>query len=507
MRAIAAFAPINRAGEGAEERLLTSLDDAHSAVRVEAVVSLGSGERGARGELSPAGTERVVRLLEDENVLVRLHALDALGAAGSSQRVEAIAAVIGRAVLGSEIPERLKALEVLGRIDSDEAEAMLVERLDDDDERVVRVAAAGLTNRRPQELEEWVLASLADGQLAEDFLMDTLAEIASDRSRPTAISMLDHPDQRVRSQCAAILEQIGDRASFDALVAVLHGMVPAVEATLALPSTDLGSEGVEFFEMVGRIGRVGEQLDVYSFDEMGLRKLLHSEKLHDQLVAMSRLAEEDSYDVPILGSSDGDSDLGEQVQAIAAEQSPILRAIAYDVLGKSARPEAGAPLARGIFDPVFQVRFRALEALVHYTSTTGQRSPLHSVYERRHEFEPTTFATDDPNLLMRERLEQAIRDFEPSWTSVGMAEAELASGTDVTSGLLAAEFLAPREEGMAALLEALATGADGVSAFALRAIEGRAGRGHVEKLRAILAAETAPDRQQALAEIIAEASE
>ena len=60
---------------------------------------------------------------------------------------------------------------------------------------------------------------------------------------------------------------------------------------------------------------------------------------------------------------------------------------------------------------------------------------------------------------------------------------------------------------MAALLEALATGADGVRTFALRAIEGKAGSGHVEKLRAILTTETDPDRMQALAEIIAEASE
>ena len=42
----------------------------------------------------------------------------------------------------------------------------------------------------------------------------------------------------------------------------MHGMVPAVEAALALPPTDLASEGVEFFEMVERIGRVWEQLVV-----------------------------------------------------------------------------------------------------------------------------------------------------------------------------------------------------------------------------------------------------
>ncbi|MGI9244288.1 MAG: HEAT repeat domain-containing protein [Verrucomicrobiales bacterium] len=509
VRAIAAYAPINRVGDGAEERLVTTLDDAHSAVRVEAVVSLGTGEFGEGGELSLAATERVAGLLEDPNVLVRLHALEALGASGNSEGAGALVEKIGLNLAQGETPEILKALEALGHIDGGEAEKILLGRLDDEDELAVTVAVTGLVSRepQPQALEEWVLKSLADGRPSEDFLVKTLVSIATERSRGVAISMLDHADANTRCHCVAILERIGDQASFEALAAALQGMIPAVEERLALPGADPVSEEAEFLGVLGSVSGMGEKLGAYRFDREGIGTLLGSRGVADQLVAVFHLIDEEYFDAPVLGGGDGGANFGDRLRELATSQSPLMRAIAYDALGNSAGSEVGGILVGGLADPVYQVRFSALEALVHHSATTGSLSPLRSAYERRQEFEPTTYASDDPALLMRERLEHAIREFEPSWTSVSRAEAEIARGELDAGCLLAAEFLAPREEAIDVLLKALATGSDGVKDFASRTIEGHVGKQHLKRLRAILAAETNADRQASLAEIIAGASE
>lgn len=510
VRAIAAYAPINRAGEGAEERLLALLDDGHSAVRVEAVVSLGAtgsqvwkGQERS-GKLTPAGTERVASLLDDTNVLVRLHALEALGSAASPQSADAVVRQIELALARREAPEVLKALEVLGQIESDEAEKILLGRLDDDDARIVGVAITSLASRRSPALEEWLITALAKGREPAAHLLENLAMIATTRSRATAISMLDHPEADVRSQCGAILERIGDQASFDALAAALRG----VTERPALPAGGSGSEEEEMIELLMRIRTVGEKLGTYTFDREGLQTLLHSPRQHDQLVAIVHLAEENAYDAPFLEFLPaGDADFLAPLEALTNSQSPLTRLLAYQALAKSGNLATGDVLVAGVIaDPVFKVRFAALEALVDYTATTGRRTPLRSVCEQRSKFEPSTYKSDDPNLLMRERIEQAIRQFEPSWESVARAQAELRSGKKNASGLLAAAFLAPRKEAMDVLLDALATGAEGAKTFALRTIDTHAEQQHVNQLRKILAVEKNPDRQKALAKIIAKAS-
>ena len=251
-------------------------------------------------------------------------------------------------------------------------------------------------------------------------------------------------------------------------------------------------------ELLMRTSELGSQLGVYQFDQQGLLTLLGSNQPHERLVALAHLTEEDFFDA-------GDAGFVAKIKSLAtqgSQGSTFTRALAFEALGNSGSPAASEILAAGVTDPDFTVRESALEALVELTAATGQRGALQSIHAQRSKFEPTNYTDNDLNLRMREDIEQAMRKFEPTWASIERAQSELRENKSNATSLLAAAYLAPRDEGMAALLDALRSGSDGAKTYALMAIGENATATHLPKLRAILAAESDPERKMMLESII-----
>lgn len=496
VRAIASYAPINRAGDGAEAKLLEKLNDPYSAVRVEAAVALGGEKSSRRRELSAAGTTQVTALLDDENLLVRLHALETLAATAAPEQGAAIVEKIEHTSMQREIPEILKALETLGKIDGDRAEAFLTEQLAHQDPRIVGVAVASLAGRESPALETWLLERLAGAEAPEPHLLANLAEVATRRSRAFAASKLTDPDPAVRSECAAILVKIGDRGSFDALATHVDSLVEALTAE------EFEEIEGELVELIIQLTTLGTELELFDLDRAGLSSLLQSKRPHGQLVALLHLIEINYHDSQLVSGPAGAPSFLPPLEALTASESPLIRRLAFSALGKSGNPAVGRILLEAFDDPSPTIRLTVLEALVDFTSTTGQPGPLRSIHSQRSQFKPTTFADDDLDLELRQDIEEAVRQFEPAWASAERASAELRADGDSTTQLLAAAYLAPRADAMGVLLDTLAGGTDGAKNFAVEALAEHATEEHLPRLREILGSETDPLRKRWLNDII-----
>ena len=153
----------------------------------------------------------IVAALEDDDALVRKAALEALGRQEflSDDDIDRI-----MIVTHDENPDnRMSAIDIVGHIDSESLEDILIERLGDEDDWVSVRAAQHLGNRGSRQAVESLVNMLAsENSLVVISAIVALSKIGGNAAFRALLTMLDHPEAEVQSAAedavAAISNQV-----------------------------------------------------------------------------------------------------------------------------------------------------------------------------------------------------------------------------------------------------------------------------------------------------------
>lgn len=144
---------------------------------------------------------------------VREAALDRLDGVDATSVVEPLAAILSEA---SGAPQRRNAAWLLGRVATGtggEAQAALVDALDDRDERTARFAASSLTELAGEGLERRLLALLDDPGATTDAkaqALFVLGKVGDDRARERLDRFVEETDSdRLRKRAFSALSKLG----------------------------------------------------------------------------------------------------------------------------------------------------------------------------------------------------------------------------------------------------------------------------------------------------------
>jgi HEAT repeat protein/CHAT domain-containing protein len=190
--------------------LIDALGDAEASVRAAAVEALGEvGDDRAVEPLLP--------VLTDPDRGVRSNACWVLGNLGDGRAVKPLIATLADA----EASVRARAAKALGKIKDTRALKPLVAAVNDKDESVRRGAAAALVGIRQPAVRP-LLVALKEAKGPERILaVEALGKIGDGRAVQPLIALLGDPDLQARIAAAAALKEIGDRRAVEPLIALL----------------------------------------------------------------------------------------------------------------------------------------------------------------------------------------------------------------------------------------------------------------------------------------------
>lgn len=503
VRAISAFALSGREDPDSEARLIALLKDPSDPVRVEALTALGK-----RSDLSPTATENILGALENDNILVRLQALEALGKGCSKERSDTVAARLVVFMGSHEVPEKLATLSALGGLESKASEAALLETVrHSENDQFIDVAVAALTPMKSTSAEELVLEALEEGRGSPDVMLSFIAEAGTERSLDTLIARLNDEDDDIREMCVFALTDRGGERAREALIAALEALEKSVSVRLESPGAKSDPNVSGFHKLLKSIESLSGDLEPQRDTPKAIEDLLRSRKLHERLIGMRRLRNENRFDRKIPGSdpTPPEEDLLGALDPLAKDSSPIVRAFAMQSLARSVDPRAISLLSNGWDDDVFEVRLQALKGIADYALSTGDATEIQRLYALRESFTPSSYDENDAALTFRKEIEIGLAALTPSWVDLARDRRNLAPEATSVTRLLAAERLAAARdsEATSALISFLESGSDGERNYALNVLDGDTLKPeHLSRLSMIMEAETDGDRKEKLALLI-----
>ncbi|WP_197491208.1 HEAT repeat domain-containing protein [Planctomyces sp. SH-PL62] len=248
--------------------LESALDDESTAVRAEAVASLGRiGE--AAAAVAPKLIATVKEEEEDESLLCE--AARTLGRIGGEPQATADALV---GLLAAAAPEvKAAAAEALGALKGRAASAVpaLAALLQDREESVRTAAAEAIAQVGP--LDEAATETLVEGLASEDTIVraqtaEALGTIgsAAEEAAPALVEAMGDDNDRVRAEAVEAIGKIGESAATVAVPALIRALEDDDDTVRALAAEALGQMGHSAGEAVpalaAALGHVNPQVRV-----------------------------------------------------------------------------------------------------------------------------------------------------------------------------------------------------------------------------------------------------
>lgn len=195
------------------DQIVLALADESTVVRIAAIESIV--------QIRPeSGLRPLINAMEDEDPWIRAAAAQALCEYRSEEAVDSLL----RHIENDLTPVRVASIEALGNTGGARAKQVLLDSLDDADSEIRRAALLALAHLPDSDVRERLRAELESRDWRVRAAAAQALGNANDRhSLPRLHALLSSdPDPYVRHAAVAALDRIGDRSSFEHLLAALE---------------------------------------------------------------------------------------------------------------------------------------------------------------------------------------------------------------------------------------------------------------------------------------------
>ena len=428
LRALGAFAGGQLDREKLQDSLVLLLADGNSAVKVDACTAALE-----LGEPSAAVVVSMLRLLKDRNVLVRLAATNGLAAAQpKEQRMVTLRLIEDFDKRPRH--EQLARVAVLGRTGKDIVEARLVKLLRSEDDGMVNVAATALGKLKYGGAVSPILVALNDGRGDKTTLVKAMAATGAPEARQALQGWLqkgsDLLDQdAIDAIPGALLDSWSD--SFDMVVDRFESLACAGN-------------------LIGGDSALAAVLDNISDAPDTVTPASLTGEVPDILAALGALSESPCFDCAVIAES-AESELTDAVVKLGTHGLVVVRLGMVYAIAQSGSPAANGALLKALDDKALIVQISAIQAI----GERGQQAPetLRGLYLGAERWVPETFAPDEPALLLREAIDEAMSDNESASSTQARWIAEFAADRPRATRMLGAVNLAGSHDAVPAFLE------------------------------------------------------
>ncbi|MFT5127632.1 MAG: HEAT repeat protein [Rhodothermales bacterium] len=418
LRALGAFGGGQLDREKIQDSLVVLLADRNDAVRVDACTAAM-----ALGRPTAAVVASLLRLLDDSNALVRLQATNALAVTGD----RAYRMVTLRLIEDIEKRprhERLARVAVLGKTGKDIIEGRLLTLVRGEDHGMVNVAATALGELEYGGAVGPILTALKDGRGDQETLVKAMAATKAREAREVLEAWLEDGTDILgkAGQDALAGAVIGAwDESFDTVVSRFESLAcagdlvagePALEAILS--AIDDPPDTVTAADLAGKSTPV-------------------------LLAALSVLAESPCFDCAVVAES-ANNELTDALLKLGTHGLVVVRLAAVYGIAQSGSQAANGALLKALDDKALIVQITAIQAI----GERGQQAPetLRGLYAGAERFVPKTFAPDEPGLLLRQAIDDALEDNESAAATEARRLAEFAADRPRATRMLASVQLA-----------------------------------------------------------------
>jgi HEAT repeat protein len=417
LRALGAYAGGQLDREKLQDSLVMLLSDGNDAVKVDACSAAM-----ALGKPSAAVVASMLRLLKDSNALVRLQATNALAVAGEKAHRMVTLRLI-QDIEKRPRYEQLARVAVLGKTGKDIVEGRLLQLVRSGDDGMVNVAATALGELEYAGAVGPILTAIKEKRGDQVTLVQALAATKAAEAREILTGWLENGTEVLNADGhealpAAVTGAWAD--SFDAVVARFE--------TLACAGDLVGGDPA----MRAILGAIDEAPASVTPAQL-------SGKPQAILAALGVLAERPCYDCAVLAES-ADGALTDAVLKLGTHGLVIVRLGAVYAIAQSGSPAANGALLKALDDKALVVQLAAIQAI----GVRGQQAPetLRGLYAGAERWVPETFAPDEPALLLRQAIDNALGENESASATETRRLAEFANDRPRATRMLAAIQLA-----------------------------------------------------------------
>ncbi len=467
VRAIAAFSvPKISAGEF-EQALVELTDDSESAVRLDAVLALGS-----KYPESPKALNAIVKRLDDLSILVRLQAIESLtGCQQSKMRPEIAARLLDR-LPRAALVEKLKIIQTLGVIgERPKVEPVLLKMLNSKEDAMITTAIEALGRQKSTAAVKGFSGLIGRSTQSDKALVDALGLVGSPEAVDLLVQLWDSGNRETRIGAVQALGKI----PADTMRSKLVEQYSKEEALINKELDRAKWEQSSSYDVLMAVVDIIKQKSLKGRKDSGdfsLLKLLNSAQACDNAVGLMLLTEGEPFDRIVIEPGKDSPRLFEALERLRRGPSPFVRLLCLGVMGNTTDPRALPVLDEETRNPIHAFSYAAVTALGKYANNVSNYAPLRRLYEGRERFVPTTYEEDDKNYVMRQCIETVVSNAENKYVTRQRRVGELASPSP-SIRLIAAVALAKNEDSAAipVLLDFARKGTPGEQRAALDGLE------------------------------------
>jgi HEAT repeat protein len=418
LRALGAFAGGQLDRAKLQDSLVMLLADRHDAVRVDACTAVME-----LGEPSAAVVVSMLRLLKDGNALVRLQATNALAVTGDREHRMVTLRLIDD-IDRRPRHERLARIAVLGKTGKDIVEGRLLTLVRERDHGMVNVAATALGELEYGGAVGPILTALKDGRGDQPTLVKAMAATKAKEAREILLGWL--------GEGTDILDDSGHEALPGAVISAWDDSFDAVVSrfeSIACAGDLVGGEPA----LSAIFGFVGDAPAGVSAAD------LTGKPAPELLAALTGIAETPCFDCAVVADSANNA-LTDAVLKLGTHGLVVVRLAAVHAIAQSGAPAANGALLKALDDKALIVQISAVQAI----GERGQQAAetLRGLYAGAERFVPKTLVPDEPNLLLRQAIDEAMTDNESAAATEARWLAEFANDRPRATRMLAGLSLA-----------------------------------------------------------------